>query len=349
MGRGANRGGKVARIDWAQAVGDPVLLREPFEGFNNLVAGSPPFLGQTPLVDSWLATFVNGGTGGAFDHVDFEIVGAGAGSAFAPGDKFDGAQALRMEFDGGESPGPNPTAYVSHTFTGLPALTNVIVTCQCGVGFWGDYNSPALTPIGIQVGAASAYLGAFNVWQKLSVAATTDGSGNLTVKLGVFAWTTTGDAGLERFAFWDDLVISLATPPSAPSGSLTFWCDVGESYPQPRKNSTMLDGVTGRIRALAGIDDLFKCTARRIPAVGGTQDDGNVITGWDDAAGWQQFLVAARDQRVMTFYPDVTALGTSYPVVLVEPIDAAPPDKDGQKKFKQDLTLRSLTGPVLGY
>jgi len=111
----------------------------------------------------------------------------------------------------------------------------------------------------------------------------------------------------------------------------------------------MLDGPLGRLRALAGIDELFKCTARRIPAIGGTQDDGATITGWDDADGWQQFLIAARDQQVLTFYPDASNLAVSYTVLLVEPIDAGAPDKDGQKRFKQDLTLRSLGGPVLGY
>lgn len=345
MGRGINRS-KVARIDWSGGgSGDPTLLMEPFEAFNNLPSGHAPFLGQTPLVDSWPTTAINGGTGGFMDIAQFDIVTAGAGSAFSPGAKYDGAQAVRLDFDGGMAAGPNPTAYISHTFTGLPPSTAVVVSCRCGVGFNNGLGS---TPIGMQIGASSAYIPTFNAWYQLSIAAVTDGSGQLTVRLGVFDWTITGSS-LERFAFWDSLVISLANPPGAASGGLRFYCDVGESYPQPRKNSAMLDGALGRLRALAGIDELFKCTARRIPAAGGVQDDGNTITGWDDADGWQQFLIAARDQQVLTFYPDASDLGTSYPVLLVDPIEGAPPDKDGQKRFKQDLTLRSLGGPVLGY
>ena len=342
MGRGVNRS-KVARIDWAQAASDPTLLQEPFEGFNNAATGTGiDAHGQTPLVDTWPTTQVNT-SGASF----FDVVSAGAGSAFAPGAKYDGAQAVRCLFNDGAAPGPNPTLYISSVITGLPASTAVVVRCACGVGFHNG-GSPASTPIGIQVGAASDYLTAFNEWEILEVAAVTDGSGQLTVKLGVFDFTADGSS-LERFAFWDGVVISLATPGTALSGSLLFYCDVGESYPQPRKNSTMLDGPFGRLRALAGIDELFKCTARRIPSVGGTQDDGATITGWDDTDGWQQFLIAARDQQVLTFYPDATDLGTSYSAVLVDPIDAGPPDKDGQKRFKQDLTLRSLGGPVLGY
>jgi len=275
-------------------------------------------------------------------------VGAGAGSAFLPGAKFDGQQALRLTFDGGQAAGPNPTCYVRHTFTaadGLPASTAVVVSLKCGIGF---HNGLGTTPIGIRVGAALDVLGDFGQWDTLSVDAVTDGSGNLTVDLGCFDWVPTGSS-LERDAFFDGLVISLAAPPAAGSGGLRFYCDVGESYPQPRRNSAMLDGALGRLRALAGIDELFKCTARRIPAVGGTQDDGNLITGWDDADGWQQFLIAARDQQQMTFYPDASNLAVSYTVVLVEPIQATPPDRDGVKRMKQDLTLRSLSGPVLGY
>lgn len=345
MGRGINRS-KIARIDWTATTSDPTLVLEPFEAFNNQPSGSGTDAnGQTPLVDSWPTTAINGGTGGFMDIAQFDIVGAGVGSAFSPGAKYDGAQAVRLDFDAGMAAGPNPTAYISHTFTGLPVSTAVVVTCRCGVGF---HNGLASTPIGMQIGADAAYIPAFGAWYLLSLNAVTDASGQLTVRLGVFDWTITGTS-LERFAFWDSLVISLATPGPAPSGGLRFYCDVGESYPQPRRNSTMLDGPVGRLRALAGIDELFKCTARRIPAVGGTQDDGNAITGWDDADGWQQFLIAARDQQQMTFYPDATDLGTSYPVVLVEPIDAGPPEKDGQKRYKQTLTLRSLGGPVLGY
>jgi len=339
VGRGVNRS-KVARIDWVGVTTDTPIAFEPFEGFNNNATGTGTDAnGLTPLVDTWPTTQVN--TSGASS---FDVVSEGAGSAFAPGAKYDGAQALRCLFNDGGAPGPNPTMYVSRTFTGLPPSTAVVVRCACGVGFHNG-GSPASTPIGMQIGAASAYLGAFDEWETLEIDAVTDVSGQLTVKLGVFDFTADGSS-LERLIFWDAL--SISTPLST-SGGLRFYCDVGESYPQPRKNSTMLDGPLGRLRALAGIDELFKCTARRIPAIGGTQDDGATITGWDDADGWQQFLIAARDQQVLTFYPDASNLAVSYPVLLVEPIDAGPPDKDGQKRFKQDLTLRSLGGPVLGY
>lgn len=339
MGRGVNRS-KVARIDWTGAPpGLQPIAQEPFEGYNNNATGTGTDAeGLTPLVDSWPTTNIN--TAGASS---FDVITAGAGSAFAPGGKFDGMQALRCLFNEGGAPGPNSELFVRHTFTGLPVLTAVVVKCECGVGF---HNGTLPTPIGMRIGATIDTINAFDVWQQLSIDAVTDAGGNLTIDLGIFDWNADGSS-LERLIFWDGLEIDLDEP--ALNGGLRFYCDVGESYPQPRKNSTMLDGPFGRLRALAGIDELFKCTARRIPAVGGVQDDGNTITGWDDADGWQQFFVAARDQQVMTFYPDATNLAVSYPVVLVEPIEAAPPDKDGQKRFMQQLTLRSLGGPVLGY
>lgn len=139
---------------------------------------------------------------------------------------------------------------------------------------------------------------------------------------------------------------------TAVAKTLLFRLDGALTWPAPKegsRNRRSEDGL-GALYELPGVDHFLRGTARRIPQtapVGGVMDDGATITAWDDDGGWQDFLPAARDKQLLTFYPDASDLLTSVPCYLVEPLQGRP-DLDGPGYYQLPLKLVS-SSPFDGY
>ena len=106
------------------------------------------------------------------------------------------------------------------------------------------------------------------------------------------------------------------------------------AYPQQREGSEVDESPSGiRDAWNLGDEELLEADARWIPGTAGTTPEGNTITGWDGATGWQAFLKWAREMNPFRLYPDkdVASYHTCY---LIEPASGAPGrEEDGTRRL----------------
>lgn len=248
------------------------------------------------------------------------------GTSLAGGSPHGGATVMGLYFISAALPDAS-SIYIERVFGGFtPGQTvSVSVWVMCP---WALYDGPftGATPTGIRIVGGTTALYSVTGWQKLVATGTADGSGNITVHLGMFntnlALSPYPDTANQRVYYFDDL--SLPAPSFVgPSTDLFFGYPArnARSWPQPDAGSASMRYDSGLEDAwIIRNDQLLQLEVLSIPPVDGTTGYGT-ISGWDK---WRQFLEQARTGTPFTFYPNKDDVGSAVSAILVEPKSGAP-------------------------
>lgn len=275
----------------------------------------------------------------------FGIVPRGAGSGFDPNFAAQGWLGLHATVSalGGRS-------FLRRTYTGFSPNATVAAEILVGLGF----NHSLLyldTRLFVSVNGSEGARTGDTINHRIATAqtgGTADASGNVTVDIGVDTDAGSG-AG---FAYWDALRLWQVTPPILLPTVLEFRTplDGAKAYhlPKVKQASSYTASTRGGATHHAGVDYFLSGHARWIPelTIAAGSDRGS---GWRSAAGWQDFLNAARDKHRLIWHPDRDNLAVGQiPCKLEEPM-REPPDNEGHRHKRMRLVLRSLDEPFNGY
>lgn len=121
--------------------------------------------------------------------------------------------------------------------------------------------------------------------------------------------------------------------------------DMPGGYPEPRAGSEFVQAVSGVEDSwIVGTDQYLEGELRWIPRIDGTNPKGQSVTGWEGAAGVAAFLTWARAKNVFRFAPDAAALGTYWPMYLVEPMNGPPTFEKDSMSRRLKLRMRTSDG-----
>lgn len=257
---------------------------------------------------------------------------------------------------------PGPPASASYTVTGLVPGANYRVRVTAATELCSNFYLAGETIVaGLSSGQSrygdAAYMpkvGGGDVSEVLALGVVTlslpvvaTAGGAVTITLGVFA--VFGAYGLQLF--FSNLAVVPEGPGTPASGLLLFARPLDEAlaWSAPRLGSRRVDvdgGGSGRSIWHEGDDHFLSGVARRIPRLTSIQPNGLEATGWESALGWQDFLVAARDGRPLTFHPNRADLTVGLPVRWWEQGVERPVPDVGARFLAQRLTLIASHGPL---
>lgn len=193
------------------------------------------------------------------------------------------------------------------------------------------------------------YSNPYPYWQTLRVLATTDGVGDLTVKLGIFR-------AMNAFAIINFDNVRISEVSSAYRLLFPYPPEDVRSFRRPLPGSQRITLPSGETDAWTlGHGGIWTCEARWIPAVSQLALPDN--DGWEDRddsgvtrAGWDRFLRYAAAGGEFTFYPDSTDAGTSYQCVWDEASAPLAPALEDDMTRLQQIAFRTTDGALItGY
>lgn len=362
----------IPAIEWGEAPG-MLVVGDDFNSY-----GSP----SNPVVTGpWDAQ--------NFDTPESSLPGAGTSSSLVSppdpdGDGTDGyafeidtisggvfgdvfqQNAIKRTFGVSDGLAPGATYHVTvelklHQASGN--IGNVVTTGNKNAIWWGLYVEGASAYSDTRVEQASylpdppfstvredpVYVNPYPYWQTFRTIATTDGSGNLTVKFGIFR-----AHNFFAVIHYDNVRITELS--SSYRLLFPYPPEDVRSFRRPLPGSQRLTLPSGETDAWTlGNGGIWTCEARWIPAVSQLALPDN--DGWEDRddagvtrGGWDRFLRHAAAGGEFTFYPDSTDPGLSYQCVWDEAsAPLAPALEDDMTRLEQ-LAFRTTDGALItGY